>query len=53
MMIDYYRSEASQAVVNYASNKIVKTQGVEQEDLVVHDQGGAENVGLDFFNVNS
>lgn len=40
MMTDYYRSEASQAIVNYASNKIVKTQGVEQEDLILHDQGG-------------
>lgn len=36
-MVDYYRSEATQAIVNYASNKIVKTQGVESDDLTVYD----------------
>lgn len=36
-MMDYYRSEATQAIVNYASNKILKTQGVEGDDLTVFD----------------
>lgn len=52
MMTDYYRSEASQAIVNYASNKIVKTHGVEQEDMVVHDQSGNAD-HPDFFNTVS
>ena len=28
-MTDYYRNEASQAMVGYASSKMLKTQGVE------------------------
>ena len=39
-MHDYYRSEASQAIVGYASNKMLKTQGVDQDDITVYDQHG-------------
>ena len=43
-MMDYFRSEATQAIVGYASNKILKTQGVETDDQTVYDQhgGGSE-----------
>ncbi len=37
MMTDYYRNEASQAMVGYASNKMVKTQGVETDDMSAYD----------------
>ena len=36
-MMDYFRSEATQLIVNYASNKILKTQGVESDDLTSYD----------------
>ena len=36
-MTDYYRNEASQAMVGYASNKMMKTQGVETDDITVYD----------------
>lgn len=36
-MVDYYRSEATQTIVNYASKKILKTQGVEGDDLTNFD----------------
>ena len=36
-MTDYYRNEASQAMVGYASSKMLKTQGVEQDDPSVYD----------------
>ena len=36
-MVDYCRNEATQATVHYASNKILKTQGVETEDLTSND----------------
>lgn len=44
-MVDYFRSEGTQAIVNYASNKILKTQGVETDDMTVYDQhgGGSDN----------
>lgn len=44
-MMDYFRSEATQLIVNYASNKILKTQGVETDDLTSFDQhgGGSES----------
>lgn len=49
-MFDYYRSEPSQAMVGYATGKIIKTQGVE-EDLTNFDQhGGTDQDG--FFSVS-
>ena len=38
-MVDYYRSEATQTILNYAQNKIVKTQGNE-DDLTNFEQNG-------------
>jgi len=44
MMTDYYRNEASQAMVGYACNKMLKTQGPDNDDLTVYDQnGGADD----------
>lgn len=37
MMTDYYRNEASQAMVGYACNKMLKTQGPDNDDLTVYD----------------
>mmetsp|Transcript_7533 Transcript_7533/g.10681 ORF Transcript_7533/g.10681 Transcript_7533/m.10681 type:complete len:115 (+) Transcript_7533:1619-1963(+) len=48
-MTDYYRNEASQAMVGYASNKMLKTQGVETEDMSIYDQHGGTD-SPDFFN---
>ena len=33
-MTDFYRSEQTQAMVGYASDKIMKTQGAEDDELV-------------------
>ena len=33
-MTDFYRSEQTQAMVGYASDKILKTQGADDDELV-------------------
>ena len=37
MMTDYYRHEASQAMVGYASSKMVKTEGINHDDYQAQD----------------
>ena len=41
-MTDFYRSEQTQAMVGYASDKILKTQGADDDELVYEQNGGTE-----------